>query len=156
VSDRADRVSAGQAVVDAIITDTERITRCAARLDLVALLIRVRIPLVVRSSSCVTRPAAAVKPQPEVRRRPEAAGGWCYGHVALDGDEVRPGDPSTNSSRRPQDGRSLGRYRLARSSGVSGRVRHWVVAAAQADACEDGPWRLTLGAWLRVGRAAAP
>jgi hypothetical protein len=72
VSDRADRVSAGQAVVDAIITDTERITRCAARLDLVALLIRVRIPLVVRSSSCVTRPAAAVKPQPEVRRRPEA------------------------------------------------------------------------------------
>jgi hypothetical protein len=46
----------------------------------------------------------------------------------------------------PQVGRSLGRYRLAGSSGVSGRVRRWVVTAAQADARQDGPWRLTLGA----------
>jgi hypothetical protein len=46
----------------------------------------------------------------------------------------------------PQAGRSLGRYRLAGSSGVSGRVRRWVVTAAQANARQDGPWRLTLGA----------
>jgi hypothetical protein len=46
----------------------------------------------------------------------------------------------------PQAGRSFGRYRLAGSSGVSGRVRRWVVTAAQADTRQDGPWRLTLGA----------
>jgi hypothetical protein len=75
----------------------------------------------------------------EVTQLYGAVGGWCYGHVAIDGDEVRPGDPSTNSSRRPQDGRLVKRmFRANRLLGVRSVALGPVSALDEVVDCSGG------------------